>query len=96
MKILDRGRLEDFCRRHADARHWIENWLADVAAADWRTPHDIRGRYASTSFPGAGRVIFNVKGNAYRLETTVAYATRTVAIEWVGTHAEYDERNRRR
>jgi mRNA interferase HigB len=96
MKILDRERLEEFCRRHADARSWIENWLTDVQAAEWRTPQDIRNRYASASFLGTGLVIFNVKGNAYRLETTVAYRTRTVAIEWVGTHAEYDERNKRR
>lgn len=95
MKILDRARLEDFCTRHADARHWIENWIADVEAP-WRTLREIRDRYASVSFLGAGRVIFNVKGNAYRLEATVAYRTRTVAIEWLGTHAEYDERNRRR
>ena len=96
MRILDRGRLQDFCGKHADARNWIENWLADVAAAEWRTPQDIRNRYASASFLPGGLVVFNVKGNAYRLEALVAYRTRTVAIEWVGTHAEYDARNRRR
>ncbi len=96
MKILDRERLENFCRKHADARHWIENWLADAEAAEWHSPHDIRSRHASESFVGAGLVIFNVKGNAYRLEALVVCRTRTVAIEWIGTHAEYDERNRKR
>lgn len=96
MKILDRERLERFCRRHGDARNWIEIWLAEVEAAQWRTPHDIRNRFASASFLGDGLVIFNVKGNAYRLEVSVAFRTRSVAVEWIGTHAEYDERNRRR
>ena len=96
MKILDRERLHDFCRKHADARNWIENWLAEVEAAHWRSPHDVRGHYASASFAGGGLVIFNVKGNAYRLETLIAYGARTVSIEWIGTHAQYDARNKRR
>jgi len=96
MKILGRERLEGFCRRHADARHWIENWLADVESAAWASPQDIRKRYATASFLAGGLVIFNVKGNAYRLEVSVAYRTAAVAVDWVGTHAEYDERNKRR
>jgi len=96
MKILDRERLEKFCRKHADARHWIENWLADVESAAWATPQDIRQRYASASFLAGGVVIFNVKGNAYRVEVSVAYRAATLAVEWAGTHAEHDERNRKR
>jgi mRNA interferase HigB len=96
MKVLDRERLERFCRRHSDARGWIENWLADVESAAWRTPQDIRRRHAGASFLAEGVVIFNVKGNAYRLEVTVAYRTGVVAIDWIGTHRAYDERNRKR
>ena len=95
MQILDRERLEQFCRKHADARKWIESWLGDVETARWLRP-DIRGHYASASFLAEGVVIFNVKGNAYRLEARIAYRTGIVAIEWAGTHAEYDERNRKR
>jgi mRNA interferase HigB len=96
MKILDRERLERFCRKHADARGWTENWLAEVESAAWTSPQDIRQRYASVSFLAGGVVIFNVKGNAYRLEVTVAYRTGVVVIDWIGTHAEYDERNKQR
>jgi mRNA interferase HigB len=86
MRIAGRERLEQFCRKHADARTWIEHWLADVETAVW----------ASASFLPDGVVIFNVKGNAYRLEVAVAYRTATVSIRWAGTHREYDQRNRRR
>jgi mRNA interferase HigB len=96
MKVLDRERLQRFCRKHNDARRWIENWLADVQTAVWTTPEDIRRRYASASFLPENVVIFNVKGNTYRLEVTVAYRTGVVAIEWIGAHKEYDERNKRR
>jgi mRNA interferase HigB len=96
MKVLDRERLERFCNRHADARRWVENWLADVESAAWATPHDIRKRYATASFLAGGLVIFNVKGNAYRLEVSVAYRAGVVAVNWIGTHGAYDERNKRR
>ena len=96
MKILDRERLEQFCRKHADARKWIDNWLGDVETARWLGPQDISDRYAAASFLAEGVVIFNVRGNAYRLEVSVAYRTGTVAVEWAGTHAQYDERNRKR
>ena len=96
MKILDRERLERFCRKHTDAGSWIEAWLADVESSAWTTPQDIRRRYASASFLPEGVVIFNVKGNAYRLEPSVAYRTGVLVVEWIGTHREYDERNKRR
>jgi mRNA interferase HigB len=96
MKIVGRGRLEEFCRARANARRWIENWLADVETAAWATPHDVRRRYAFASFLGGNIVVFNVKGNDYRLEVMVAYRTGTAVVQWVGTHAGYDERNRRR
>lgn len=96
MRIVGRERLELFCRKHADARAWLERWLADVELAAWTKPQDIRNQYASASFLADGVVIFNVKGNAYRLEAAIAYRTGTVSIRWTGTHREYDERNRKR
>jgi mRNA interferase HigB len=95
MKITGREVLDIFCNRHTDARPWIENWLADTERAIWRTPQDVKQRYASVSFV-AGLVIFNVKGNEYRMETVVAYKTGLVAVRWAGTHREYDARNRKR
>jgi mRNA interferase HigB len=96
MKITGRGVLAAFTQEHADARRWIENWLAEAEEAAWKTPQDIKDRYASVSFLAGGRVIFNVRGNDYRLEVIVAFRTGVVVVEWAGTHAEYDQRNRRR
>lgn len=96
MRVVDRERLTAFCAKHADARPWVEAWLADVEAASWTGPADVKARYASASVLDSRTIIFNVKGNHYRLEVSVAWRTRTVAIEWAGTHAEYDRRNTRR
>ena len=96
MKIVGRDKLDAFCREHPDGRRPVESWLAEAAAADWATPHQIRDRYASVSFLAGSTVIFNIKGNAYRLQTIVAYGTRVVVVDWIGTHSEYDARSRRR
>lgn len=96
MVVAGRERLEFFCRKHPDARAWIERWLADVELAAWTRPRDIRNAYVSASFLADNVVIFNVKGNRYRLEVMVAHATRAVMVRWAGTHHEYDRRNRKR
>lgn len=96
MRIVGRDKLDEFTGAHADARPWIENWLADVQKAVWATSHDIKARYPSASFLTKYLVVFNVKGNDYRLEVTAAYKTAIVVIKWIGTHAEYDKRNKRR
>ena len=92
MRIVGRDKLDEFTGAHADARPWIENWIADAEAARWRTPQDIKEHYASASFLAGNVVIFNVNGNHYRLEVQVAYNTGIVVIRWAGTHAEYSKR----
>ena len=96
MRVVGRETLDQFCSRHADARKWIANWTADVESSTWATPQAIKDRYSTASFVGGNTVIFNVKGNDYRLEVTVAFKTGLVVVKWMGTHAEYDERNARR
>ncbi len=92
MRIVGRNKLDDFAGAHADARSWIENWIADTEAARWRAPQDIKNLYSSASFLAGNVVIFNVKGNRYRLEVQVAYNTGVVVVRWMGTHAEYTKR----
>jgi len=96
MRVIGRDKLDAFCGKHADARKWIENWLADTEAAVWLTPQDIKNRYSSASFLAANIVIFNVKGNEYRLEVIAAYKTGVVFVDWIGTHSEYESRNKAR
>ena len=96
MRLVGRNRLDEFCTKHPDARSWIELWQADAETAKWATPHEIKERYPSASVLGGGLCIFNVKGNSYRLEVTIAYKTGIVVVLWIGTHAEYDERNKKR
>jgi mRNA interferase HigB len=96
MKIVGREKLDAFCKGHADGRKPVEIWLAEVGMSAWTTPQQVKGRYAAASLLARNTVIFNIKGNSYRLETIVAYKTGVVVVEWIGTHEEYDARNRKR
>ena len=92
MKLLGREILEAFLLKHADARGAIASWVAEIETAEWRTPHEMKARYASASILHDNVVIFNIKGNTYRLEAMVTYKTQVAMALWVGTHAEYSNR----
>lgn len=85
--------MQEFCEKHSDCKSWIENWIADVRAAKWRSLNDLKKRYPSASILAKNIVIFNVKGNSYRLSVQVAVSMQIVAIKWIGTHAEYSRKN---
>lgn len=65
--------------------------VSEAQSACWKTPQDIKDRYRSADFLDGNRVIFNIKGNHYRLVVKVRYQNGIAVIEWVGTHAQYDK-----
>ena len=90
MRIVAKKNLLAFCATHAAARQSLLAWHEEAAKAVWATPQDIKDRYASASFVGHNRVVFNIKGNAYRLIVALAYRIGVVYIKFIGTYAEYD------
>lgn len=68
-------------------------WFAAASAAKWKTPHDIKAAFASASFVGNNRVVFNIKGHEFRLVVAVAYGMGAMYIKFVGTHEEYGSLN---
>ena len=91
MRLVGKQLLNDFARLHADIRGPLSAWILEVEEADWSGPADIKARYPSASFLSDNRVIFNMKGNTYRIETKVSYEIKVVLIKRVGTHAEYSK-----
>ena len=89
MKVIGREELEKYARKHADVRSQIDAWLCEVEEAEWQTPTDIKRRYVQASFLANRRVIFNLKGNRYRLDTKVSFKNQVVLIVRIGTHEEY-------
>lgn len=92
MRILARNKLIDFMRKHASSRKALEAWFAEAERSDWQTPQDIKDRFSSADYLADNRVIFNIKGNRFRLVVKVRYQNGIVVVEWVGTHAEYSKK----
>lgn len=91
MRVIARSTLEAFWTIHAETKQPLLAWYDEAAAAKWATPQDIKNVYASASFVGSDRVVFNIKGGNYRLIAAVAYNYQAVYIKFIGTHAEYDK-----
>jgi mRNA interferase HigB len=72
-------------------RSQYDAWLEIVTGAHWRNPEDVKVSYPKASILKAGRVVFNIKGNDYRLVAHLQYQAGVLAIRFFGTHAEYDE-----
>jgi mRNA interferase HigB len=90
MRIISRKKLREFWERHPDVRQPLQAWYDDTKRALWKNPSDIKSVYRNASFVGKDRVVFNLKGNAYRLVVAIQYEFGIVFIRFVGTHQEYD------
>jgi mRNA interferase HigB len=90
MHIVSLKTLHIFWENHPDAEKPLRAWHAMAKRAQWRTPADIKADYSNASFVGNKRVVFNIKGNRYRLIVIAEYQKGRLFIRFVGTHAEYD------
>ena len=89
MRIIAVKTLRAFWLEYRDAEATLKAWVAEAEAAQWRGPDDIRQRYRSADFLAGNRVVFNIRGNRYRLIVKIHYNTGYVFIRFVGTHQAY-------
>lgn len=91
MRIIALGALREFWRIHPDAEIPLRSWYAAASRAEWRSPADVKTAYRNASFIANNRIVFNIKGNDYRLVTAVHYNRGMMFIRFIGTHREYDK-----
>lgn len=91
MRIISRKTLRGFWERHSDVEPALQAWFHDARRASWKTPADIRNVYRNASFVGSNRIVFNIRGNQYRLVVAVQYQFGIVYIRFLGTHQEYNQ-----
>lgn len=91
MRLIATKSLRDFWVIHPDSEHPLRAWVDEVKQAAWKQPADIKATYVSASILKSRRVVFNIKGNDYRVVVAVAYQLGVVYVKFIGTHAEYDE-----
>ncbi|SIR50069.1 type II toxin-antitoxin system HigB family toxin [Pontibacter lucknowensis] len=91
MRVIAKRTLRDFWEKHADSEQQLKAWYNEAEQANWTSPNDIKKDYPSASLLEDNRMVFNIKGNNYRLIVRINYKYGIVWIRFIGTHAEYDK-----
>jgi mRNA interferase HigB len=97
VRIIARSTLVRFVasltghKDHRVVKAALDAWFHEARRAEWRNPADVKEHYRNASIVGADRVVFNIKGNDYRLVTAIDYRRGIVFIKWLGGHKEYDK-----
>lgn len=92
-RILAKRTLREFWEKYPDAEQHLKTWYDTTKRSDWQNPNDIKATYGNASIIGGNRVVFNIKGNDYRLIVRFNFERGWAFIRFMGTHAEYDKVN---
>jgi len=93
MHVISSKRLVDFYVVHPDAKSPLEIWYHMLAQSNFPTPDSIKQKFRTADFLPGDRVVFNIKGNTYRIVVKIKYQTKTIFVRFVGKHAEYSRIN---
>jgi len=97
VRVIARGTLSGFVRNRVDrklkkmVKAHLDAWYAEAAKAIWKSSAELKVQYGSASIVSSERVVFNIKGNDYRLVVAINYYYQVLLIIWLGTHKEYDQ-----
>ena len=91
MRVIAVSTLRQFWEKHPDSEQPLKAWHDEATQAAWAQPAEIKTQYRSASILKNRRVVFNIKGNDYRLIVAIAYRLGIVYVKFIGTHAEYDK-----
>ncbi len=91
MRIIAISTLRAFWEKHPLTEQPLKAWYAEAKRANWKSFQDIKRLYPSASIVRKDRVVFNIKGNEYRLIVLVRFRVSKIFIRFIGTHKEYDK-----
>ena len=97
VRVIARGTLNDFVQNRVErklqgaVKDQLDAWYAEAVEAKWRSSAELKAQYGSASIVSSERVVFNIKGNDYRLIVAINYHYQVLLINWPGTHKEYDQ-----
>lgn len=93
MRIIAFRTLREFWARteYADSESSLRSWYHDAKNSEWKNSNELKQQYKNASIVGEGRVVFNIKGNTYRLVVSIDFEFQVIFIRFVGTHQQYDK-----
>jgi len=95
MRIIAFRTLKDFFEKpeYSDSEISLRSWYHEAKTADWKNSNEVKNQFKNASILGNGRVVFNIKGNDYRLVVAIDYEFQAIFIRFIGTHKQYDKIN---
>ena len=90
MRVIAKKALREFWMEHADCEQQLKAWYRETEKSEWGNTNEIKKEYPSASILGSNRVVFNIKGNNYRLIVKINFHYQMIWIRFIGTHKEYD------
>ncbi len=90
-RIFAKSTLRIYWEKHPDCEQYLKTWHDTALISDWKTPSDVKQTYANASILKDSRIVFNVKGNSYRLVAKFNFEKQWIFIRFIGTHLEYDK-----
>lgn len=93
MRVIAKKILREFWEKHNDCEQQLKSWYQEASNAEWTNSNEIKLEYPTASIIGDNRVVFNSKGNAYRLIIKINFDYQMIWIRFIGTHSEYDKVN---
>ena len=91
MRVIAKKVLHDFWARHADSEQQLKSWYRETEKATWKNINALKKEYPSASILGDNLIVYNIKGNKYRLIVKFNFNYQICWIRFIGTHAEYDK-----
>lgn len=91
LRVIAKKTLRNFWTKYKDCESQLKSWYHEAHQAKWKNPNDIKQEFPFASFLPGNRVVFNIKGNDYRLIVRVNYDYGVVWVRFIGTHDQYDK-----
>jgi len=90
-RIFAKSTLRKFWEKHPDSEQYLKTWYETATNSNWKSPNDVKNSYAHVSILKDGRIVFNIKGNDYRLVVKFRFDKQLGFVRFIGTHSEYDK-----
>ena len=89
-RIFAKSTLREFWEKYPDSELYLKTWFETATNANWKTPNDVKRSYANASILRDRRIVFNIKGNTYRMVVKFNFEHQLAFVRFIGTHSEYD------
>lgn len=90
-RIFAKSTLKEYWEKHPDSELYLKTWYDTAMNTVWRTPNEVKKTFTNASILKDSRIVFNIKGNSYRLIARFNYEKQWIFIRFIGTHSEYDK-----